>query len=230
MIAIIAERWLSHFLLCILSYQSIIDLTVINVSLALILNWYVGPDPWSSDHLPIISEVQSKPDSRIGNRRVLRLHARDTDWELFRDVMDEKLKLIIDLESTKTMYATFTAIVGEVISSVTSSRYTERREYKGKQSQVLPPWINECDRWFHLRKKALEKFKQTGMGEDFINYKKKCGEMRSRSRIIRTRRIKQDKFRDFCESFRSVLCLEDSQKILIQIQSETPNEYFLDKT
>jgi len=81
--------------------NSVIDLTVINASLALVLNWYVGPDPWGggSDYLPIIIEAQAKPDYRNGNRRVLCLHARDTDWELFHDVMDEKLKLIIYLDS-----------------------------------------------------------------------------------------------------------------------------------
>jgi len=69
----------------------------------------------------------------------LRLHARDTDWELFRDVIDEKLKLITDLESmkTETMYSIFTAIIGEAISSATPSRRTEykateRRKRKGK--------------------------------------------------------------------------------------------------
>jgi len=55
--------------------------------------------------------------------------------------MDEKLKLITDLESmeTVTMYSTFTAIIGKAISSATSSRYTgERREYKGKELSASP--------------------------------------------------------------------------------------------
>ena len=29
--------------------NSVIDLTVINASLALVLNWYVGPDPWGGE-------------------------------------------------------------------------------------------------------------------------------------------------------------------------------------
>jgi len=110
----------------------------------------------------------------------------------------------------------FIAII-EVISSAIPFKHTERR--KEKQNQVFPscPWTDECDKFLHFRKEALEKFKQTGLREDFINYKKSVVIMKRE-----LRRIKQDKFRDFCEDLRKdrfILCLENSQKISIQIQS-----------
>lgn len=54
--------------------------------------------------------------------RASRLHAADTDWDIFRETMDEKLKLIADLESMETeiMYSTFIAIIGEAISIATA--------------------------------------------------------------------------------------------------------------
>ena len=78
-------------------------------------------------------------------------------------------------------------------------------------------------RLLHFRKETLEKFKQTDLRKDFINYKKSVAIMRRE-----LHRIKQNKFRSFCEGFRFVLCLE-VKRFQSRYQSETANEYSSDK-
>ncbi|KYM94053.1 RNA-directed DNA polymerase from mobile element jockey [Cyphomyrmex costatus] len=171
-------------------------------SLALILNWQVGLDPWGSDHLPITIEAQAGLGRCRGVGGTRRLHARDTDWNAFRDDMDHSLKLISDPDSMdpEVMYSTFVSIIGEAISVATPSKRSDTRAGSGKHSQGLPPppscpwWTAECDDWIRIRKEALSKFKQSGKREDFIEYKKSVAVTRKE-----LRRIKQEKFRSFCE-------------------------------
>jgi ribonuclease HI len=148
--------------------SSAVDLTLCSASLSLDCEWRVLDDPAGSDHLPIVTSMNSFPLPILENPSTPIFDlTRHINWENFRDRVLEAIHDAPDMYTMNERYALF---VHAIHSSALAAQ--TRIPSLNQRFNLLPAvwWDSDCEDAKNAKLLAFREFRANGILENYENY------------------------------------------------------------
>lgn len=172
---------------------SSIDLTICTQNILHRAKWFVHADLCSSDHFPIITNIENapttnKPDTMQPQQPKWRVDK--ADWEKFKKLCQIEEALPQDPQQTLDL------IIGKILYA--ASKCIPQAGPKINKRAPVPWWNEECRAAISQRIKAFKKYKKDPKIENFIEFKKS----KAKARWI-IKNAKAASWKKFVEQFSS---------------------------
>jgi ribonuclease HI len=166
--------------LCILNYgcatrfapphqsQNALDISICTGDIASLTSWRVLDDTMSSDHYPILIDINNKSQHVRPQMKRKRFCTRFVDWSRFSSNITNSIETISPLQHDPEACATQ---IYDIFNK--SAKDTVPRTFSMATNGKFPPWWDdECDEMVKKRARALKKYKKNFTPDNYLEVRR----------------------------------------------------------
>lgn len=170
-----------------------LDLVFINSSFVPNCTTEVIHDLFSSDHLPVLCNINIRPSMVEPSKH--RINTKDVDWGKLKGELEVLTDVDLMGECHLSPEVKYNNLINVITSTLMKCGARIPKTNRGERKAQPLWWSEECDKLVMERRKFLQQYLNLQTRDNLIKYK------RENNRVKRElRKIKSDAFKNFCEN------------------------------